>query len=287
MLRIGLFLATNLAILILLGIVMTIFELDSRSISGLLVMALLFGMGGSFISLAMSKWIAKKSTGARVITTPQNPTEKWLYDTVARMAREAEIKMPEVAIYDSQDLNAFATGMKKNDALVAVSTGLLSNMSRDEVEAVLAHEITHVACGDMVTMALIQGVLNTFVIFISRLVANAINTFLSDEEGEGGLGFLGYLAVTIVLEFVFGLFASMIAMWFSRRREFVADKGAAYLTGKEKMIAALRRLQMNQLPSSLPEQVAAFGIRPREGGLAVLFKSHPNLDDRIAALEKL
>ncbi|WP_419175570.1 protease HtpX [Desulfosediminicola sp.] len=286
MLRIGLFLATNLAILVLLGIVMTIFGLDSRSTSGLLVMALMFGMGGSFISLAMSKWIAKKSTGAQVITNPQNPTEKWLYDTVARMAKEAEINMPEVAIYDSPDMNAFATGMKKNDALVAVSTGLLSNMSRDEVEAVLAHEITHVACGDMVTMALIQGVLNTFVIFISRMIANAINTFMSDEEG-GGLGFFGYIAVTIVLELVFGLFASMISMWFSRRREFVADKGAAYLTSKEKMIAALQRLQTHQLPSNLPEQVAAFGIRPREGGLASLLRSHPNLDDRIAALQKL
>lgn len=286
MLRIGLFLATNLAILVLLGIVMTIFGLDSRSTSGLLVMALMFGMGGSFISLAMSKWIAKKSTGAQVLTNPQNPTEKWLYDTVARMAKEAEINMPEVAIYDSPDMNAFATGMKKNDALVAVSTGLLSNMSRDEVEAVLAHEITHVACGDMVTMALIQGVLNTFVIFISRMIANAINTFMSDEEG-GGLGFFGYIAVTIVLELVFGLFASMISMWFSRRREFVADKGAAYLTSKEKMIAALQRLQTHQLPSNLPEQVAAFGIRPREGGLASLLRSHPNLDDRIAALQKL
>ncbi|WP_136797034.1 protease HtpX [Desulfosediminicola ganghwensis] len=286
MLRIGLFLATNLAILVLLGIVMTIFGLDSRSTSGLLVMALMFGMGGSFISLAMSKWIAKKSTGAQVITNPQNPTEKWLYDTVARMAKEAEINMPEVAIYDSPDMNAFATGMKKNDALVAVSTGLLSNMSRDEVEAVLAHEITHVACGDMVTMALIQGVLNTFVIFISRMIANAINTFMSDEEG-GGLGFFGYIAVTIVLELVFGLFASMISMWFSRRREFVADKGAAYLTSKEKMIAALQRLQTHQLPSNLPEQVAAFGIRPREGGIASLLRSHPNLDDRIAALQKL
>lgn len=287
MLRIGLFLATNLAIVVLLGIVMTIFGLDTRSTSGLLVMALMFGMGGSFISLAMSKWIAKKSTGAQVIINPQNPTEKWLYETVARMAKEAEISMPEVAIYDSPDLNAFATGMKKNDALVAVSTGLLANMSRDEVEAVLAHEITHVACGDMVTMALIQGVLNTFVIFISRLVANAINTFMSDEEGEGGLGFFGYLAVTIVLELIFGLFASMIAMWFSRRREFVADKGAAYLTSKEKMIGALQRFQMHQVPSNLPEQVAAFGIRPREGGLASLLQSHPQLDDRIAALQKL
>lgn len=286
MLRIVLFLTTNLAILILLGIVMNLLGIESRSTTGLLMMAAAFGMGGSLISLALSKWIAKKTTGAQVITTPSTPTEKWLHDTVTRLAEEAEIGMPEVAIYNSPDMNAFATGMKKNDALVAVSTGLLENMSKDEVEAVLAHEITHVACGDMVTLSLIQGVLNTFVIFIARLVANAINTFMSDEEGEG-LGFFGYMAVTIVLELVLGLFASMIVMWFSRKREFVADKGAAYLIGKEKMIAALQRLQTSQIPSGLPDQVSAFGIRPKEGGLAMLMKSHPSLEDRIAALHKL
>jgi len=175
--RIVLFLATNLAIIILLGIVMSILGVDSRSTSGLLVMATVFGMGGSFISLAMSKWIAKKSTGAQVIVNPSNPTEQWLYDTVHRMAQQAEIGMPEVAIYDSPDLNAFATGMKKDAALVAVSTGLLQNMTKDEAEAVIAHEISHIACGDMVTMALIQGVLNTFVILLSRLAANVINNF--------------------------------------------------------------------------------------------------------------
>lgn len=287
MFRIVLFLATNLAIIVLLGIVMSILGVDSRSTSGLLVMAAVFGMGGSFISLAMSKWIAKKSTGARVIGTPGNPTEQWLYDTVRRMAQQADIGMPEVAIYDSPDLNAFATGMKKDAALVAVSTGLLQNMSKDEAEAVLAHEISHVACGDMVTMALIQGVLNTFVILLSRLAANIINSFISgDEEGEG-LGFFGYMAVTIVLELVFGLFASIIAMWFSRRREFTADRGAAYLTSKEKMIRALQRLQIHHEPSHLPEQVAAFGIRPKEGGLAGLFRSHPPLEDRIDALQNL
>lgn len=287
MFRIVLFLATNLAIIVLLGIVLSILGIDSRSTSGLLVMAAVFGIGGSFISLAMSKWIAKKATGARVIVSPGNPTEQWLHDTVRRMAQQAEIGMPEVAIYDSPDLNAFATGMKRDAALVAVSTGLLQNMSRDEVEAVLAHEISHVACGDMVTMALIQGVLNTFVILLSRLAANIINTFISgDEEGEG-LGFFGYMAITIVLELVFGLFASLIAMWFSRRREFTADRGAAYLTGKDKMIRALQRLQVHHEPSHLPEQVAAFGIRPKEGGLAGLFRSHPPLEDRIAALQKL
>lgn len=287
MLRIVLFVATNLAILILLGIVMSVLGLDTRSTSGLLVMAGLFGMGGSFISLAMSKWIAKKSTGAHVIVQPGNPTEQWLYDTVARMAGEAEIGMPEVAIYNSPAMNAFATGMKKNDALVAVSTGLLQNMSRDEAEAVLAHEVTHVACGDMVTLSLIQGVLNTFVIFLSRVAANVISTFLSgDEEGEG-LGFFGYIAVTIVLELFFGLFASLIVMWFSRRREFTADRGAAYLVGKEKMVSALRRLQAHHEPSHLPEQVAAFGIRPKQGGLAALFRTHPPIEQRIEALQKL
>ncbi|MGB3212107.1 MAG: protease HtpX [Desulforhopalus sp.] len=287
MFRIVLFLATNMAILILLGIVMNILGVDSRSTSGLLVMAAMFGMGGSFISLAMSKWIAKKSTGAKVIENPSNPTEQWLYDTVRRMAKEAEIGMPEVAVYNAPDMNAFATGMKKNAALVAVSTGLLQNMSKDEVEAVLAHEITHVACGDMVTLSLIQGVLNTFVIFFSRIVANIISNFLSSDEEGGGLGFFGYMAVTIVLELVLGLFASLIVMWFSRKREFTADKGAAYLTGKEKMVSALRRLQAHHEPSQLPDQVAAFGIRPKKGGMAELFRSHPPIEDRIAALQKL
>lgn len=286
MLRIVLFVATNLAIVVLLGVVLTVLGVDSRSTSGLIVMAALFGMGGSFISLAMSKWIAKKSTGAYVIVNPSNPTEQWLYDTVRRMAQQAEIGMPEVAIYDSPDMNAFATGMNKNDALVAVSTGLLHNMSKDEVEAVLAHEVTHVACGDMVTLALIQGVLNTFVILLSRLAANVLNNFLSDEEEGGGLGFFGYMAVTIVLELVFGLLASIIVMWFSRRREFTADKGAAYLTSKEKMINALQRLRSHHEPSHLPDQVAAFGIRPKAGGLAALLSSHPPLEVRIEALRR-
>lgn len=287
MLRIVLFLATNMAILVLLGIVMSVLGVDSRSTSGLMIMAAVFGMGGSFISLAMSKWIAKKSTKAHVIENPSNPTEQWLYNTVQRMAKEAEIGMPEVAMYNATDMNAFATGMNKNNALVAVSSGLLQNMSKDEVEAVLAHEITHVACGDMVTLSLIQGVLNTFVIFLSRIAANIINNFLSgDEEGEG-LGFFGYMAVTIVLELVLGLFASIIVMWFSRRREFTADKGAAYLTSKEKMTSALLRLQAHHEPSHLPDQVAAFGIRPKQGGLASLFRSHPPIEDRIEALKNL
>lgn len=286
MIRIGLYLATNLAILILLGFVMTILGLDSRSTSGLLLMAGIFGMGGSFISLALSKWIAKKATGAYVIEQPRNPTEQWLVDTVRRQAQAAEIGMPEVAIYDSPDLNAFATGMKKDDALVAVSSGLLQNMSRDETEAVLAHEISHVACGDMVTLALIQGVMNTFVIFLSRIAAQIIDGVLGRDEEGGGLGFLGYMAVTMILEVVFGLFANLIVMWFSRKREFRADSGAAYLAGRDKMIAALRRLQSHHEPSHLPDQVAAFGIRPKIGGMANFFRSHPPLEERIAALQQ-
>jgi heat shock protein HtpX len=287
MIRIGLFLATNLAILILLGLVMSILGLDSGTTMGLLVMAGLFGMGGSFISLALSKWIAKKSTGARVIEQPGNPTEQWLVDTVRRLAKVAEIGMPEVAIYDSPDINAFATGMKRDAALVAVSTGLLHNMSRDETEGVLAHEISHVAGGDMVTMSLIQGVLNTFVIFFSRMAAQVINNFLSRDQEGGGLGFFGYMAVTIFLELVLGLLASLIVMWFSRKREFRADSGAAYLAGRDKMIAALRRLQAHHEPSHLPDQVAAFGIRPKAGAMASLFRSHPPLEERIAALQRI
>ncbi|MBT8361326.1 MAG: protease HtpX [Deltaproteobacteria bacterium] len=283
--RILLYLATNLAILVLLGIVMSLFGIDSRSTSGLLVFAALFGMGGSFISLALSKWIAKKSTRAQVIEQPSNPTEQWLLSTVRRQAEMAGIGMPEVAVFNAAEMNAFATGMKRDDALVAVSTGLLQNMNKDEAEAVLAHEISHVANGDMVTMSLIQGVLNTFVIFLSRIVASVINNFLRQDRNGGGLGFLGYMAVTIVLELVLGLFASIIVMWFSRRREFRADSGAAHLAGRQKMIDALRRLQAHHEPSKLPDQLAAFGIRPKKGGFASLFRSHPPLDARIQALQ--
>jgi len=283
--RIILYLATNLAVLVLLGIVMSVLGIDTAQTSGLLFFAALFGIGGSFLSLAMSKWIAKRSTKARVIEEPQNQTEKWLLETVHRQAELAGIGMPEVAIFDAREMNAFATGMKRNDALVAVSAGLLEKMDRGEVEAVLAHEISHVANGDMVTLALIQGVLNTFVIFLSRLAAGIIDNVLRSDRDGGGLGFLGYMAVTIVLEIVLGLFASIIVMWFSRKREFRADSGAASLAGRQKMIDALRRLQAHHEPSKLPDQMAAFGIRPKEGGLASLFRSHPPLEARIAALQ--
>jgi heat shock protein HtpX len=267
--------------------VLSLLGIDSRSTGGALFIAAIFGMGGSFISLAMSKWIAKRSTGAQVIEQPRNRTEAWLLQTVERQAREAGIGMPEVAIYQAPEINAFATGMKRNDALVAVSTGLLENMNQDEAEAVLGHEVSHVANGDMVTLALIQGVLNTFVIFIARLVANLVSGFLSrgEEEGEGGLGWLGYMAVTLVMELVLGILASIIVMWFSRQREYRADNGGADLAGRGKMIAALRRLQQMHEPSHLPDQLAAFGISGKQSGLAKLFMSHPPLEARIAALE--
>jgi heat shock protein HtpX len=285
--RVFLFVVTNLAILVVLGFVMSLLGVNRQSTLGTLVIAAIFGMGGSFISLAISKWIAKRSTGAEVIDHPRDKVEAWLLQTVARQAKEAGIGMPEVAVYPSPEINAFATGMNRNKALVAVSTGLLENLERDEAEAVLGHEVSHVANGDMVTLALIQGVLNTFVILIARLVANLISAFLSsdDEEGEGGLGWLGYMAVTIVLELALGILASIIVMWFSRKREFRADAGGADLAGRRKMIAALRRLQQQQEPSHLPEQMAAFGIKGKQSGLAKLFMSHPPLQERIAALE--
>ncbi|MDQ7016526.1 MAG: protease HtpX [Gammaproteobacteria bacterium] len=281
--RIVLFLATNLAIVLLLGIMMSLFGIKSNSIGGMLFIAFAFGMGGSFISLAISKWMAKRSTGAQVIEQPSSNTERWLLETVKRQAEQAHIGVPEVAIYDSPEINAFATGMKKNDSLVAVSTGLLNNMSQDEAEAVLAHEVSHIANGDMITLALIQGIINTFVIFVARLIASAIDSVLSsdDEEGEG-LGFFGYIAVVFVLELILGFFASTIVAWFSRKREYSADAGAAYLSSPQKMIAALERLKNNQ-PSQLDGQLAAFGIASG-GGFSRFFSSHPPLEERIAAL---
>jgi len=278
--RIALFLVTNLAVLILAGIVMSLIGVDARSVSGLLVMAAIFGFGGSLISLLLSKWMAKRSTGAVVITQPRNDTERWLLATVQRQATAAGIGMPEVAVYDGPEINAFATGANRNNALVAVSTGLLHHMSEDEAEAVLGHEIAHVANGDMVTMALLQGVLNTFVIVLARIVGGFIDSALSGNREGGGRG-IAYFVIVFVLEMVFGIFATMIAMWFSRHREFRADAGGAQLAGRQKMIAALERLKVNHGQSTLPTQVAAFGIA---GATAKkLFLSHPPLDERIAA----
>ena len=279
--RLFLFLATNLAVLALVSIVMSLLGVNPRSFGGLLVMAALFGFGGSIVSLLMSKWIAKRTTGAHVIEQPRNEVEQWLHATVRRQAEAAGIGMPEVAIYDAPEINAFATGANRNNALVAVSTGLLRSMDRDEAEAVLAHEVSHVANGDMVTMALLQGVLNTFVIVLSRLVGRAIDGYLGNRDGYG----IGYYLSVFVLDMVFGLFASMIAMWFSRHREFRADAGGAALAGKHKMIAALERLAQNHGHSSLPKQVAAFGISGGVGhGLRRLMMSHPPLEERIIAL---
>ena len=285
--RLALFLATNLAVLLLLSVVMAVFGIDPRSNAGLLVMAAMFGFGGSIISLLISKWIAKKTTGAHVIVEPRSETERWLLQTVRRQAEAAGIGMPEVAIYDAPEINAFATGPNRNHALVAVSTGLLRAMQRDEAEAVLAHEVSHVANGDMVTMALLQGVLNTFVIVLARLVGRVVDGMLGGQRDDGSVG-IGYYAVVFVLDLVFGVFASMIAMGFSRWREFRADAGGAQLAGRQKMIAALERLSATYGTSTLPKQVQAFGISGGVGhGLRRLFLSHPPLDERIAALRRL
>ena len=282
--RIALFLATNLAVLMLLSVVMAVFGIDPRSNTGLLVMAAMFGFGGSIISLLLSKWIAKKTTGAHVIVEPRSEIERWLVQTVRRQAEAAGIGVPEVAIYDAPEINAFATGANRNKALVAVSTGLLRSMDRNEAEAVLAHEVSHVANGDMVTMALLQGVLNTFVIVLARLVGRVVDGFLNPDRDEGSVG-IGYYAVVFALDLVFGVLASIIAMWFSRWREFRADAGGAKLAGRDKMIAALERLSMNVGASTLPKQVQAFGISGGVGhGLRRLFMTHPPLEERIAAL---
>ena len=288
--RIFLFLATNLAIVFVLSISLRLLGveriLDEQDIglnmNALLVFAAVFGMGGAFISLAISKWTAKRFTGARAIEQPKNEAETWLVETVKRQARIAGIGMPEVAIYDSPDVNAFATGMRKNSALVAVSSGLLRSMSRDEAEAVLAHEVSHVANGDMITLALIQGVVNTFVIFLSRVIGHMVDRVVfKTQRGHGP----AFWVTAVVAELVLGIFASIIVMWFSRQREFRADTGAANLAGTGKMIAALERLKQSAGQPHLPDQLAAFGISGGIGhGLKRLFMSHPPLDDRITAL---
>ena len=291
--RIALFIITNIAVLVVLSIVLSLLGVDSLlaengvdlNLQALLIFSAVFGMGGSFISLAMSKWSAKRMTGAQVITQPQNRTQEWLLTTVERLSKQAGIAMPEVAIYNSPDVNAFATGMSKNNALVAVSTGLIENMKMDEAEAVLAHEVSHVANGDMVTLALIQGVVNTFVIFFSRIVGHFVDrVILKNDRGYG----IGYYVSSIIAQIVFGILASAIVMYFSRYREFRADAGSAQLAGREKMIAALQRLQMIHQPSRLPEQMAAFGINGGMAeGLKKLFMSHPPLEERIAALRAM
>ena len=291
--RIVLFLATNLAIVLVLSLTMRILGVEpyltanGLNLTSLLIFAAVMGFGGSFISLAISKWMAKKSMGVRVIETPSNSTEFWLVETVRKYAADAGIKMPEVGIFDSPQVNAFATGMTKNSALVAVSTGLLQQMDRDQVAAVLGHEIGHVANGDMVTMTLIQGVLNTLVILAARVVGRLVDSWLSGgrDDNRGGTG-IGYFVTVMALQLVFGLFASMIVMAFSRWREFHADAAGAKLAGRGAMISALQRLQAGHGENSLPKTLAAFGISDRMGtGFQRLFMSHPPLEERIAALQ--
>jgi len=285
--RIVLFLATNLAIVLVLSLTMRILGVEpyltaqGLNLTSLLIFAAVMGFGGSFISLAISKWMAKKSMGVRVIETPSNSTEFWLVDTVRKYAADAGIGMPEVGIFDSPEVNAFATGMTKNSSLVAVSSGLLQQMTRPEAEAVVGHEIAHVANGDMVTLALIQGVVNTFVMFLSRVIGHTVDRVVfKNERGHGP----AFFVTMIVAEMVLGVLASIIVMWFSRKREFRADRGGASLAGGQNMIAALERL--NSLhPHPLPDKMAAFGIAGGgAGGIKRLFMTHPPLEERIAAL---
>ena len=287
--RILLLVVTNFAVLFVLSITLQLLGVDrllaqeaGLNLPGLLVMAGLFGFGGSFISLLISKGMAKMATGAQVVEVPSSVAERWLVDTVKRHADRAGIGMPEVAVYDAPEINAFATGWNRNDALVAVSSGLLQNMTQDEAEAVLGHEVTHVANGDMVTLALIQGVLNTFVIFLSRVIGFIVDRVVFRvERGQGPAFFI----TVIVAQIVLGILASIVVMWFSRRREFRADSGGAALAGREKMIAALERLKLNHEQSQLPAQISAFGIAGG-GGFMRLLMSHPPLEERIAALRE-
>jgi heat shock protein HtpX len=287
--RIVLFLATNIAVLVILSIVVQVLGLQpyltqTGGLGGLLAFCAVFGFGGALISLLMSKWMAKRAMGVQVITQPANATEQWLFETVRVQAQQAGIGMPEVGVFESDDPNAFATGASRNKALVAVSTGLLRKMKREEVEAVLGHEIGHVANGDMVTLALIQGVVNTFVMFLARIIGNIVDkAILKNEEGRG----IGYFVTVIVAEITLGILASVIVMWFSRQREFRADTAGARLAGSRNMIGALEALKRAHEPQGLPANMAAFGINGgTPSGLKRLFMSHPPLDERIDALRK-
>ena len=286
--RVILFLLMNLAVMFVLNIVLQIIfkvtGIQGGSTAGILVMSAVFGFAGSLISLFLSKTMALRSVGAEIITTPRTQAEQWLFNTVQRQAQQANIPMPDIAIYHSADVNAFATGATKSNSLVAVSTGLLNNMTEAEAEAVVAHEISHIANGDMVTMTLLQGVLNTFVLFLSRIISTAASSS-RDENGNSSQNALVFWVVDIVLQMVFGVIATMIAMWFSRYREFRADAGSAQLVGKEKMIAALERLQRIHEPQQLEGSLAAFMINAPK--TKELFMSHPPIEKRIAALRSL
>jgi heat shock protein HtpX len=288
--RIALFLLTNIAIMVVLSITLRILGVESLlaengsdlNINALVVFSAVFGFGGSFISLAISKWMAKRMTGAKVIKSPANNVEKWLLETVEKQAQIVGIKMPEVAIFPSSQMNAFATGASKNKALVAVSQGLLDSMSKGEIEAVVGHEMSHVANGDMVTLTLIQGVVNTFVFFLSRVIGHIVDrVILKNQRGHG----IGYFVTVIFAQVVLSILASVVVMYFSRKREFVADTGGADLAGHQNMIGALKRLAQKE-PEALPEQLAAFGIGEKpKSGWSQLWASHPPLEDRIKALE--
>ena len=290
MMRILLFLATNAAVLVLISVVFQVLGIEGilaengvdLNLQALLLMSAVIGFGGSFISLAMSKFMAKRSMGVQIIERPGNSTEQWLMETVRRQAQQAGIGMPEVGIFQSPDANAFATGMRRNDALVAVSSGLLQSMNADEVEAVLGHEISHVSNGDMITMGLLQGVVNTFVIFLSRVIGHVVDRVVfKTERGYGP----AYFITSIVAQIFLSMLASMIVMWFSRHREFRADSGGASLAGRGKMIGALQALQRAHEPADLPGEFAAFGISGGLGaGVKKFFMSHPPLEERIAAL---
>ncbi|MCY4441355.1 MAG: protease HtpX [Deltaproteobacteria bacterium] len=289
--RVFLFLITNLAIVFVLAVALRVLGLEwllfqyGIDFWPLLAFSFIFGMGGAFISLRISKWTAKRWMGLTVIDEPQNNTEIWLVNTVQNYARAANIAMPEVAVYDSPEPNAFATGPSRNNSLVAVSTGLLRSMKPDQASAVLGHEVSHVANGDMVTLTLLQGVLNTFVIFLSRVIGYVVDRALH-RDGEGGYG-MGYFVTVIVTQILLGILASLVVSWYSRRREYRADAGGAYLAGKPSMIGALEALQRSVEPEHMPEQLEAMGIAGvRKGGLRMLFASHPPLEDRIAALRE-
>ncbi len=296
MMRIGLFLLTNLAVLVVAGLILSILGVGSYygqgglNLSNLLVICFVFGMVGSLISLFMSKWIAKRSTGTQIIESPSNQAEQWLLQTVAQLAERAGIKMPEVGIFYSAQSNAFATGWNKNDALVAVSSGLLERMSEDEVRAVLAHEIGHVANGDMVTLALVQGVVNAFVMFFARVAGDFIDRAVFGRSSDEAPG-IGYFVITMVLDIVFGILASTIVLWFSRHREYRADEAGARLAGKQAMISALLRLKAEStMPDQMPKEMQAFAIAEGQHqgfSLAALFHTHPSIEQRVAALEKL
>ncbi|WP_367680488.1 protease HtpX [Candidatus Fukatsuia anoeciicola] len=287
MMRMTLFFLTNLAVILVFGLILNLTGIQSSSVQGLIIMAVLFGLSGSIISLLISKWIALRSVGGEIIKQPRNETERWLLHIVRQQSQQTNIVMPQVAIYQAPDINAFATGAHRDSSLVAVSSGLLQNMSHDEAEAVIAHEISHIVSGDMVTMTLLQGVINTFVIFISKIIAQVTADFFSssreEKEENSSSNPIVYFISSIVLELVFGMLANIITMWFSRYREFHADASSSKLVGREKMIAALQRLKTSYEPEEISSMMA-FYINGKSSSFNKLFMSHPSLDERIKAL---